>query len=294
MSSEKRTPSEIEKFLCNEKGSFGDITEINCGDFTQLLPVPFDQNFQIVNGTSCPNGAVACGQEKCSEFQIPQIINLIAEEALKAIRHQKNKEYITGRRLNGSNSYNSELNLIDSGIQKILELHSQKLSDKKLFISDNGCGGGFADKELTELSFVDTVYGTTLPVESDIYGPNVLFANSLNLKTRAKKEFDVSMSIHGFTCYNPFKNIFNGLHSIARLINFTKIGGLYIDTEGNTSVSGNHKYKETHELLVKIGIIKHHEPANELARSKSNTPPIFEILNHLTIQKIKQIINEIQ
>lgn len=282
--------TETELFLCNQESSLGEIIKLEC-EKTKLLskhlPPSFDQKFEIVSGINCPNGAVVCGQENCHEFELPELIKLQKQEILKIIASQSQKEYTTGRGLDGRDSYNAELNIVDGGIQSLFEEYAKK-HNHKIEILDNGCGSGFAHTKLKKLTTVKKIYGITLPIEGEIYGDNIIFANALNLTGR---NFDVTMSVHGFSCYNPYGEIYDGLPSAIRLINSTKIGGLYFDSEGNPSVSSNKKYGEMLNLLIQKSIIKYSESAQNFARLDEKEPPIFEVIQHLTIEKIRAIID---
>jgi len=279
--------SEIEKFLCNQTSQLGDILESKCPELKALedsLPPEFRKKFSVVNGINCPNGAMVCGQDGCDKFSLPNITQQ-REAVRKIILSQTDRPYTNGRKLDGHESYNSELGLNNGGIQKLLENHS---NGKDISIADFGCGIGLADKQMSALPFVENVSAITLPFAGEIYWDEIFFANSLNLHPIEK--FDASISIHGFTCYNPYKEAYHGLHSATRLINATKIGGLYLDSEGTAKKNGNNKYNLMLKMLVREGILEQYTLSISLATK--DLPPVFKVKNHLTIQKILSLANK--
>lgn len=296
--------SDMEKYLCGQSSDYGMINYDTCANSKELinhLPSPFYEKFSIINHLQCPNRSMACGLDNCSDLSLPQLKTFDPEITRNHQISEDIPDYIIGRRLNGRDSYNSELNLIDNGLQEIIETYRlEKLHDNPEFqgisILDAGCGRGLAHLEIKKLLGIKQIFGVTLPLHCEKINNEILYADYLNLQTEKDHQMDLGISVHGFTCYNPYKKFADGLHSLACMLRSIKIGGLLIDSEASGLVRSALPYLNTIDQLIDNNIIKPYPLAkqyikNNLTReNKKLLPPVFEIIGLLTKEKIFTIL----
>lgn len=195
-------------------------------------------------------------------------------------------------------NYEEKMNLSKGTLKKVLGKF-RELRGRNISILDFGCGKGIALDEMSQLPYVETAVGITLPITQVIESvkAQVFLFDAINIKPKKTpdglRRFDIVLSILGAARYSPLnqkrfihtEKDFHPRFGILQSINMLNEGGLL-------GIEYSIPHHDAIEELVKLGILESSEWIKEIVGIDPSTPRnIYQLKKRPSPEDIKSFLN---